>query len=224
MDFWLAPKISTIFLDFGMLDGRVNVGSTLTTFAERFGIALDVQSFLNVLPIAFAILTVLAIIAWIFRYQGFRVPLPWLWLREQRELAAVQRGISIGLDAAQPLPTILTALRAASPTPWIRRSLSIANQKIQSGRPWTAALRSARLCSPAEAALMDAADRAGNPGWAIRELANARERRAAYRLRVVATLIRTLALAAVGLLVLAICVTYLRPLIVMIEQLAETWE
>jgi len=61
--------------------------------------------------------------------------------------------------------------------------LERAASRIDDGQEWSESLRQVGLIRRSEAALFQAAERAGNLAWALEEMADSGVRRATYRLR-----------------------------------------
>ena len=76
----------------------------------------------------------------------------------------------------------------------------------------------------ADAALLASAERVGNLPWAMRETADSGERRLAYRLVAVGQVFQTLAILAMGGLVLLFTITYFSPLVTLIEAMSRNIE
>jgi type II secretory pathway component PulF len=222
----VRPRLWAIWTDFGLAGPAPGtIGGTLSRGLRRLGLT-GLTGPVRLVEgglLAGAVVGVVSLVGYLLRLQGVRMRLPWLTLRDERAVAGVLRGLSVGLKADLPVPQTLAALRRATPTAWIGRRLARAAEAVAAGVAWPEALRRRGLLSPAEAALVASSERTGHPAWALRELAAGRERRAADRLRVTATLLRTLALLALGAIVLAAAVAYFLPLVRLIEHFAEDW-
>jgi type II secretory pathway component PulF len=135
-------------------------------------------------------------------------------------VTVIFRSLSIIVGAGQPISVGLNSLARAYPRPWIRRRMARVARAVDQGEPWSAALHSQGLVRDAELAVIDAAERAGNLAWALRELADAGERRSSYRLELLAQLLFPAALLMAAVMLLSIAVAYFGPLALLIERLA----
>jgi type II secretory pathway component PulF len=91
---------------------------------------------------------------------------------------------------------------------------------VEAGANWQASLARWRFVSPADSALLIAAERVRNLPWVFRKLADSFERRANYRLQAVARILLPLLFVPVGLIVGVLAVAYFVPLTELVKQLA----
>ncbi len=142
-------------------------------------------------------------------------------IRLRRDAATILRALSLGVDGGRPLPDVLASLG--------RRDLGFGSRwrvrKVQAdvirGRDWIASMHNRGLIQASEAAVLVSARRAGNLGWALRERADAVERRLNHRLQAWGQVLQPLAIVVLGLLVLLFALVYFHPLVAMIAQQAE---
>jgi type II secretory pathway component PulF len=139
----------------------------------------------------------------------------------QRHSALILRALAGVVEAGRPLTTGLEALARDYPTRWVRRRLSWVLRDLNGGADWCAALRVRGLVRPGGAAVLDAARRAGNVAWALRETAENGERRLAYRLRAWLQVLFPLAVIGMGALVFLFAIVYFTPLVRLIEGMIE---
>jgi type II secretory pathway component PulF len=69
--------------------------------------------------------------------------------------------------------------------------------------------------------VLEAAERAGNLSWALRELAEGSERRLGYRMQALAQVLFPLIVILIGGIVFLLAVAYFSPLIRLVEELAR---
>jgi type II secretory pathway component PulF len=87
------------------------------------------------------------------------------------------------------------------------------------GHHWIASLWRSGLVGDADAGLLQASERAGNLAWALRTTADTRERRLAYRLRMLLEFLSPLVLLLIALGVGFIVISLFMPLIKIVETL-----
>ncbi|MGD9646186.1 MAG: type II secretion system F family protein, partial [Pirellulales bacterium] len=101
---------------------------------------------------------------------------------------------------------------------WMRRRLIAAAQRMDAGLPLGVALRKSRLLSRTNAALVAAAEQAGNLACGLRTVAESSERRLAYRWNAVAQVCLPIATIAVGLFVFIVAMAQFLPLVKLVES------
>ena len=140
-----------------------------------------------------------------------------------RVAAIALRAFAEGLEAGRTLPELL-ALLVQGPELGgrARRRAARARQRIRSGSEWSEALRRTGFVGRGDAEVLAAAGRASNLPWALRNRADSIDRRRTYRLRAASTVLRTLAIAGAGLLVLSAALTIFLPLVRVLQQMSET--
>jgi general secretion pathway protein F len=164
---------------------------------------------------------IVGIVLWALNVHGLLPPGPRAWLRRRREVAVVLRGMSVGMEAGDALPETMRALACGPLVRWTRRRVLRACGAAEQGTAWPEALRMEGLVTRAEAGVLEASERVGNPVWALREVADSRERRLAYRVKILKALAQPVMIASLGGLVLLIVMAYFMPLVDMIMKLTE---
>lgn len=142
-------------------------------------------------------------------------------IRLRREGATVLRALSMGVDGGRPLPELLAELGRRELGFGARWRVRQVHADVERGRDWIGSLRDRGLIDSSTAAVLESSRRAGNLGWALRERADAVERRLNYRLRAWGMVLQPLAIVGLGLLVLLFAVAYFHPLVAMIAQTVE---
>lgn len=141
--------------------------------------------------------------------------------RVKREAATVLRALSQAVDAGRPLSDALADLGRRDVSLGTRRRVRRVRGDLVRGRDWIDALRDRGLVRSGDAAVLATARRAGNLGWAMRERADAIERRLDYRIRAWGQVLQPAAIVALGGLVLVFGLVYFQSLVAMIAHLAE---
>lgn len=165
--------------------------------------------------------SIAGLLIWALNTHGLLPPGPRAWLRRKRECSAIVRGLSVGMEAGEALPETMAVLAQGPLTRWTRRRLLRAREAVEDGTSWPVALRKHGIVSAAEAGVLEAAERAGNVVWALREVADSRERRLAYRVKVLCALVQPLVIVGLGVIVMTIVVAYFLPIVDMIMRLSE---
>ncbi len=145
----------------------------------------------------------------------------WSPLALRRDGATVLRALAVGLEGDRPLPDILADLRARGLGLRTRRRIASVAADVARGRDWVDSLRNRGLVRPADALVIETARRAGNLGWALRDRADAIDRRLSYRLQAWGRILQPLAILALGLVALLFCVAYFQPLVAMLSAMTE---
>jgi type II secretory pathway component PulF len=139
----------------------------------------------------------------------------------RRHAALVLRGLVLAVDAGRPLAVSLEVMGRTYPTRWIRRRIRLASGYVDQGVDWTRALREFGLLNAHDVAVLDSAERAGNLGWALRELASSIDRRWGYRLVAWTQVLFFLTIVGLGFMVMILCLGYFAPLVALIGRLSE---
>jgi type II secretory pathway component PulF len=217
---FVTPRLRMILRDYGFPIPKLSraVFSWLAPLTAWMPANLDGALFLLGVLICGSLIA--GVVVWALNAQGLLPPGPRTWLRRRREGAAILRGLSVGIAAGEPLPETMRKLAQGPLSRWTRRRLLRALQAVDDGGAWPEALRREGLSTRAEAGLLEAAERVGNVAWALREVADSRERRLAYRVKVLTAIVHPLVIVSLGLLVLTIVVAYYLPLVEIVLQLS----
>jgi len=220
---YAAPRFASIFREFGV----VLPEPSRTAFAVSSGwlgpISRGGMGLVEGAIAGAALGALVSILAWVGIFAGRKVldRIPLIdRIARRRHTSVILRALAAAVEAGQPLPWVLGRLGARYPRPWFRQRLRWAAERVDRGEHWAAALRIAGLMSRSDAILLGAAERVGNLPWALRETASSGDRRLNYRLLAIGQIMRTLAVVAIGGLVLLFAVVYFAPLITLIDVMA----
>jgi type II secretory pathway component PulF len=211
--FFITPKFEAIFRDFGV---SLPPATLLVIQASHFLAS-------NWLLPPLILLELIVLFYLPFAYFGL---IRWRppgadWFLRRRDTAAVLRSLAVTVDAGKPLTDGLGLLAEFYPVPRVRRGLVRARVLAENGVPWIDALARRGLIRRGDAAVLEAAQRAGNLAWALRTLADAHERRLGYRLQALSQLLLPAVVILAGGVVGLFAVGYFLPLIHLIRTLAS---
>lgn len=172
----IVPEFVKIFQEFGVELPRSTALAVMLSSTFVRWLYIPVGLVLTVLVFG-------SIILGICYLADITVLRPWFdLLFRGRSTAHVLRILAVATEQRQPLANTFVWLAHVYPSAPVRRRLVAASNAIVAGADWREAVAAARFVSGSELALMKAAERTGNLPWALRQMADRRERRAAYRL------------------------------------------
>jgi type II secretory pathway component PulF len=202
----IMPAMQRILFDFGL---PVPAATQFVIDAGAFG----------VLPWIAALVLLLYAVA---QYCGWiRWRPPGLgWVIRRRDTAVILDALALVAERNRPMVEGLSSLANSYPVRSIRRRLTWAVADVASGVDWCESLRRRGLIGRADAAVCQAAQRAGNLAWALAEMADSNRRRLAYRLQLLLPVLFPLVVLAIGALVMTLAVGYFVPLVDLIYRAA----
>jgi len=211
LTYFIQPKFLAIFHDFDTPLPRITQlaveGSQLAS-ANQVGpflmLAILVEAlFLLALPILLA--------------QGWHEGIPLVdRLLTGKHSSTILRALAWEINAGRPLFLGIASLARHYPSRWVRGQLELVLQDLEQGTLCWDALQDRRLLRAVDHALLNAADRVGNLPWAMRQLAEASERRFDHRLRISLQTISTLLVIVLGVFTLFVALAYFSPVITLI--------
>ncbi len=208
----IVPQFVKIFKDFG---------TSLPPFTLRvlafFG-SPAVEWSVGLMTL-FVVLASIRLAFYVMGFQGLGLPLVDRMLAPL-DAAVVLRWLAIPAERGEPLEPTLCMLASRFPKRFTRRRLLRAADAVLGGADWIASLRKARLVRAADAAVLQAASRVGNLGWALSEAAAGGERLVAYRLQALSNILFPILVLIAGFFVLLFVVGCFLPLVDLITRLA----
>ena len=144
------------------------------------------------------------------------------WVVRRVDNSLVLRALAVAVADQRPLPKTIEILSRIHPKRGLRVRLLRAAKRMDRGQPWTDCLRQLRLLQPTEAALFEAAERAGNLAWALEEMAESSVRRAVYRLQLLLNFLFPCLLLLLAAIVGTIVVGLFLPLVSLIQGLTPS--
>jgi hypothetical protein len=158
-------------------------------------------------------------ILWLLGHVPWAPPLVGRWFQWQHR-AVVLRCLAAAVQVQQPLEATLSVLGEAYPNSRMQRRLRKALRALQRGNPWPQSLAKAGIVRKRQTELLQAAQAAGNLDWALREVAEASERRAGYRLELALQGLLPVVVCAAGAVALGMALVIFWPLVKIVELLS----
>ena len=209
----IAPEFQKIFEEFECeLPLMTRFTLNAAYYAGQFGFIL----------IPLFLLVVLWFFALCFQYMtGIRWNLPLVNRMARRlDTAVILEALALAARRNLGFQAEIVTLARWYPVRAIRRCLSGVLDDMRSGMDWSRSLAMRGLIRPAELAVFEAAGRAGNLAWALREMAESNRRRLNYRLHNAVQTLFPVAILVLGAMVMVFVVSYFLPLVKLIEYLS----
>lgn len=179
----------------------------------------EVANYVVPLLCAVVLIVVLVVISYFGRWSRYELPgFNWIWLRS--DAALVTRALALTVQLGRELGPALRLLAEQYPRPSVGKRLQRAAERVDQGAHWCDALRSVRLLTETDVAVLKAAERVGNLAWALEEMAEGSLRRWTLRWRILVSVAFPFLVLALGLVVLLIVVGLFIPLVSMIQGLS----
>jgi type II secretory pathway component PulF len=210
MEIKIAPSYQKIFSDFS--------SSTPPIFSIVVQGAAAVAGLGVLLPLVLVGVLVWNWLQWrgtlMPRLPGLRRIIRWV------DMAPVLRLLAVAVERERSLVRVLLSIARHHPKHSMRTRVRQVVAEIDNGHGWQESLRRRRLIRPAEEAVLKAAQHTGNLPWALEEMAEAFERRAALRLRAISQMALPLAMIPIGLFIALVGVAYFSPIAKLIQDLS----
>ena len=195
--YWIIPKFLAIFDGFDMdLPEHTQTVIQIGHFVTRNAFAVIPSGLLVLLAgIAVAFQLLGRGVGWT-DWSGWTARLFPRW-----RMPVVLRSLGVAVDGHCPLERAVGTLATRHPDSAFRERMTRVEQDLSQGVDCWRSLESHGLLRHGETALLEAAQRVGNLGWALRSVADTLERRTDHRLRVTIEFLRPAALLAAGAVV-----------------------
>lgn len=214
MVYYIVPKMKAIFDGFGtdlpgVTDGFVAFSNHAANYFYLY-VPLMFASFLGVL-------TLLR-----FDHSGWRNVRSGLFrsFYPRYDAASVMRHLARMIEKGKTLPDSLLAIANSYHRPTIAESIAEVYVDTESGGDCWKSLLNRGFLSRRDLALIQAAQRVGNLPWALREIADVREKRYVFRVDTLVQLFRPVPIIAVGLLVAWVCIAMFMPVVKLVNDLS----
>jgi type II secretory pathway component PulF len=147
--------------------------------------------------------------------------MPGIWrLLKRYDGALVMRGLALAVRRELPIAQAFQLLSETYPVRPVGHLLAGVTAKASQGLSWQTSLASTGLISRADAAVLTAAQRAGNLPWALEEMADSAIRRQTYRLQLALHCLYPVAVLILGVAVAFFVIGLFLPLISLIQGLS----
>ena len=211
----IAPEFRKIFVDF---DCEMPFVTQLVFNASHF-----FAHFWFILVPPLLIIVLLFVLIGIQYVIGVRWSMPLVnRLTRRLDTAVILEALALAAEKNVAFQAEIETLARWYPRRPIRKRLEAVLGDVKAGAVWSQSLARRGLIKQVELAVFEAAGRAGNLPWALREMADSSRRRLNYRLNSLVQLLFPLAILALGLLVMIYVVGYFVPLISLIQNLTLT--
>ncbi len=157
----------------------------------------------------------------LFQYiLGTRWNLPLLnRLTRRLDTAAVLESLALSAERNVGFAVAIDTLARWYPSGWVRFRLREVFHDLRAGADWSHSLAQRGLIRPVELAVFQAAGRAGNVAWALREMAESSRRRFTYRMYLLVQTLFPLAVLVLALLIGFYILACMLPLVSLIQNL-----
>jgi len=210
--YWIMPQLEAIASEF---DYPFPELSLAIASLDMGGASGNIQWLAIVMCLS--LIFALGLLIWLFDplYWGITV---FDWFQLRRHGALVARALAGEVTRDRPMPESFEAIARAHSSGVVRRRLQWAARLVRRGAPWTAALVRVGFIRKADAAVLDAAQRAGNLPWALRDVADAAERRAGLRINALLQILFPATILLLGGMIGVLVVAFFLPLVQMIQS------
>jgi protein transport protein HofC len=212
--YFITPKFEAIFRDFGIPLPQV------TILTIHVGHWLVGRGLIPVVLLAVGeVLALVLLLFGLFNVFQWDIPLVDALFR-RRHASLLLRALALTIEGGHPVTLGVGVEAEEYPSGWVRRRLRKVRLDVEHGGDWVESLRDHGLISRSDAAVLAAAQRAGNLTWALRETSNSAERRFGYRVQLWTQTLFPVVVLSIGFLVMVYAVAYFFPIVRLIERLA----
>ena len=132
----------------------------------------------------------------------------------------IMRHLARMIEKGKTLPDSLLAIANSYHRPTVAESMANVYVETESGGDCWKSLLSRGFLSRRDVALIEAAQRVGNLPWALREIADVREKRYIFRVDTLVQLFRPIPIIAIGLFVGWVCIAMFMPVVKLVNDLS----
>lgn len=172
-------------------------------------------------PIQGAVMFLAGWLAYVW-YRGWSdVDAPFAaWWQRRFDLPNVARDLATAVEGSLPLPDALDELADRHPHRHVRHRLGIVADDVRDGDEVWPTFRDNGFLSGAEVTLLESSERVGNLPWALRELADGRERRGWFRALALAQFLEPIAVLVMGFVIGFVAIAFFLPLVKLLNDLS----
>ena len=136
------------------------------------------------------------------------------------DVAPIMRHLARTMDKGKTLPDGLLAIANSYHRPTVAESVGQVYVATESGGDCWKSLLQRGFLSRRDLTLIEAAKRSGNLPWALREIADVREKRFIFRIDTIVQFFRPVPVLAIGLLIGWICIALFLPVVKLVNDLS----
>lgn len=136
------------------------------------------------------------------------------------DTSPIMRHLARMIDKGKTLPDSLLAIANSYHRPTVAESIAQVYVETESGGDCWKALLNRGFLSRRDLALIEAAKRSNNVPWALREIADIREKRYIFRVDTLVQLFRPVPIIAIGLMVAWVCIAMFLPVAKLVNDLS----
>jgi type II secretory pathway component PulF len=140
-------------------------------------------------------------------------------LRQWR-MAATLDELGVATDSGRPLPGVISTLARHHYDPYLRHKLLYVRNELEQGASLWRTLVATKFLTSSEVEALDAADRLGNRGWVLEQIANLRRTRVRRRLERLLNVMVLVLIFLLGAFVLLHAVAVFRSLTLFVTSLS----
>ncbi len=211
MMYFIVPKMKAIFEGFD-----TELPGVTATFIRACDTWLGLISVVS----PFAFMATLLLLR--FDYSGWRNVRTGLFRRfyPRYDTSPIMRHLARMIEKGKTLPDSLLAIANSYHRPSVAETMAEVYVDTESGGDCWKSLLKRGFLSRRDLALIEAAQRVGNLPWALREIADVREKRYVFRVDTMVQLLRPVPIVAVGLLVAWVCIAMFMPIVKLVNDLS----
>ncbi|MFT5322545.1 MAG: type IV pilus assembly protein PilC [Planctomycetaceae bacterium] len=211
MIIYIVPKMKVIFQGFG---------TEMPSVTESFLDACDTWLGAVVLFTPFAFIAALLLLR--FDHSGWRNVRTGLFrtFYTRYDSSPIMRHLARMIEKGRTLPDSLLAIANSYHRPTVAESIADVYVETESGGDCWKSLLKRGFLSRRDLALIEAAQRVGNLPWALREIADVREKRYIFRVDTLVQLFRPIPIIAIGLFVGWVCIAMFMPVVKLVNDLS----
>tara|TARA_R110002072_G_scaffold303099_1_gene493377 strand:+ start:63944 stop:65464 length:1521 start_codon:yes stop_codon:yes gene_type:complete len=214
MTYFIVPKMKYIFEGFGAEMPGITEG--FLSFSDHV-----VRYFYLYVPLmGVSFIGVLGLLR--FDHSGWRNVRTRLFRKfyTRYDSSPIMRHLARMIEKGKTLPDSLLAIANSYHRPTVAESIAEVYVDTESGGDCWKALLKQGFLSRRDLALIEAAQRVGNLPWALREIADVREKRFIFRVDTLVQLFRPVPIIAVGLFVGWVCIAMFMPVVKLVNDLS----
>ena len=209
--YFIVPKLKAIFHGFG---------TELPWATDKLIYACENGVWLLFILVTLSLIGVIVLLR--FDHAGWRNVRSGLFqtFYPRYDGVPIMRHLARTMDMGKTLPDGLLAIANSYHRPTVAESVGQVYVTTESGGDCWKSLLERGFLSRRDLTLIEAAKRSGNLPWALREIADVREKRFIFRIDTIVQFFRPIPVLAIGLLVGWICIALFLPVVKLVNDLS----